>query len=761
MTCKKCGAELKDGALVCESCGAAVTGAELPVSEKPAANAGKADGKPEKNKKRSYKPAIIAAVAALALLAGGFFGIRALMNRTSGDNSYVYLSGDSLNIISDPVKGTSFEFDKLGSGTSYTTPAVQFSPDGEYMYYLADFNDETNSGTLKMAEWKKLSDSAMSNSGHITKIDTDVLSDFEVTDSGRLMYSKSDYSLHTYDGGKSTKIADNVYDYYPDDGDRIVYTKSTDSGLSIYCADLSAPDKAELLADSVSYIYSADDPDNIVYSANDDGTGETIHVSGFNGEAMSLKIGEENTLVDVTDKALYYMNADDSAVLYEFIKDVDSERDENIRPPIKSDFAEPGSMRYVNMTKDDKITEHERIYITITNPSKFFEGGFETMEKAAELDNTDGFIVREFVDKYKSLENEDGYIPFSDEIRDGLVAISQAMGTGAPKEWLEMCFYKEPVGEVTYDEEAYNAAQEDYYNASTRNIVRTDLMNEINAVPLYKLMRYDFEKKESEVMVDEILYASAFSHSLMYKTRDSELESVDINELTAYWDAYSYLTLDYSEENMLFSFTNDKAYTVEKAAAAVLDSEDLRADFDLIFSGDGLLLNAAGGVYNAEISDTEITGFDLVADDGYVLDVDGDVIYFGSTYNTRGSLEFMNLNTMVNGEIKCLAKDIMSDTVNVYEDGVVIANTNYTSGVGYQLSVFDRDGNAKIVTDAVDSYLRVDENTILCITAGDLYVCSGSEKVKVASGVDSVWSGNYMKVKKNISGYNGYNYGGM
>jgi hypothetical protein len=712
----------------------------------------------EPPKKKSRKPlaGILIGAGALLIVAAALFAFRNLFARPGGDNAYIALSEGSYQMITDIRKGDGFEFDTFEAAQDATSPVVSFSPDGKYVYYFSGYNSSTYTGKLMRAEYDKLKENSSKNEDFIRTVDTDVYIGYEMLDSGKIVYLKDDESLWVFDGENTYKITDVIYNYYTDGTDRVAYLRGDyDSGYTLYGMDLNAIGDEKVLADEVSYFYNISDLDKIVYAVYDEDYSETVCVTGFDGNSRPLNTDYDTTVVDINDDGIYYMAVSDTASLYDFVNDSHSVEDANVKQPSIEDFSS-SSYSYNQLMSTDDIAGYSEIYTTVTKESYFFSGGFVTMERAAAMDNTDDQVIIQFAEKYKSQENEDGYILVTDEIRQELQRIALSVGEGKPNEWLEMCFYKAPDGTAYYDYDAYYKALDEYSAVSNRLYIRDQLQDSENDIPIYSLEYYDFSTGSEKTVQDNILYARAFIDSLMYKTVDMEKGSIDIDELEMYWEIFDKMTLNFGEENYFYSIPEGATYRITGSAASLLAADSEDGYFDLYGTKNGVILSSSSGIYTAQISGQNIDGFENVSGDGMILSVSDDVLYYGSGYYNRGDLTFINVNALENGESRVIAADVMADTVNVYTDGAVIANTNFTYGDGYEITLFDRNANPSVVASGVATYLRVDGSTILYISNGDLYRYDGTESALVKSGVDSIWARDYSEIRDSFSGYGYY-----
>ena len=93
-----------------------------------------------------------------------------------------------------------------------------------------------------------------------------------------------------------------------------------------------------------------------------------------------------------------------------------------------------------------------------------------------------------------------------------------------------------------------------------------------------------------------------------------------------------------------------------------------------------------------------------------------------------------------------MAQDVISNEgIQAFEDNVVLAYTNQKDYGGFELSMFEANGKKTVISDGVKQFVRVNKNTVLYISDGDLYSFNGKEKTLIKYDVDWIWCKKYME----------------
>ena len=148
------------------------------------------------------------------------------------ENAIIYLSDNKYELITDLDEGETIEIDTDAPDARWRY-MVFFSPDGKYVYYFTDWDDDADTGTLCRAEYSKLKDSSTENEKYIETIADDVL-DYGLLGDNSVVYIDTENTLYYFDGEESVEIAENVYSFYTDGKDKILYMIEKEHEVYIY-----------------------------------------------------------------------------------------------------------------------------------------------------------------------------------------------------------------------------------------------------------------------------------------------------------------------------------------------------------------------------------------------------------------------------------------------------------------------------------------------------------------------------------------------
>lgn len=281
--------------------------------------------------------------------------------------------------------------------------------------------------------------------------------------------------------------------------------------------------------------------------------------------------------------------------------------------------------------------------------------------------------------------------------------------------------------------------------------LREMLDDEENAYPVKTLYCYA-DGKLTEIH-DSVLDCLTYDGAIMFNTVDLVTEKARMRDIKFVDNVTSLFLIDFEAKNYVV-LTNGTDVCQMSDSAAEEFGELFDEGYGYLFGSDGndiYLGDTSGNVSIAHISDGEIGKFQHITDDGEILDIDGSKLYYVSNTYKRDSWTYGDLYAYNNGKKTNLAKDVMLDVLQTYEDDVVMAYTDYRSNYGYELTMFDSKGKANFIGEDVTQFIRVDPSTVLYISDDDLYCYNGKENVKIKRDVEWVWSNNFMEVSNYLS----------
>ena len=728
----------------------------------PAADAVPVQQDQPKKKSGAGKFIIIGVAAAAALLIIGI--VIAVIAITAGNksNAYVYLSDGEYMLITD-LKGKAENPIELGdSKTDWAYGSLlEFSPDGKYVYYFTKINEDKWTGSLCRAELGKLKPNSNKNDKYIEVIASNVSLGFYMLDNGNLLYTNSDGAVYYYDGKETNKIAKETVDFFTDGKTRIAYTVyDSDYNKTLYGIDLKKDmDEKIKIASKVYYVYYTDDLDNIFYTKIEDDYSLTLYLAGFDKDAE--KIAKDASVINNSDGKVIYSAETGSVSPYDYVIDDYADADKGLREPNLDDYAIPDY--YYSMCTYYYADEYDydELYTSTSLGLYWFDNYYYTwyyisMEESLYYDfgtYSDEIheATQEFIDKYKSQEDENGYIYVTADVKAALKKINEADPYNYDWQWTWLCYDKESWG-YTYDYDAYYADYDKYYEAYDRIWMREYLQDEENEMPIYSL--YIYQNGESTLIAEDVLNYNTYSNLMIYNTTDMVTTKIDIEDIDGWYDVSDALGINPEDENFVLPYWSDTPLVMSsKAADTFDDAYEIGYGYVSMYAPENSILmkDSDGTLYEAVIDGTTIEGFDTIADDvENLVFVDGKIYYYSDSYES-GGVYFCDLYVYEKENATKLASDIMPYGAQIYEDGSILAYTDYSNRNGdYELSMFNSKGEKTVIADEITQYVRVDSKTIMFISDGDLFVYNGKDKTLIQNDVDYFWCKSSMEPKATL-----------
>ena len=288
----------------------------------------------------------------------------------------------------------------------------------------------------------------------------------------------------------------------------------------------------------------------------------------------------------------------------------------------------------------------------------------------------------------------------------------------------------------------------DYVNddqASDREYFRQALQSEENDYPIYNL--YKFSHGKQTLVSANVLNVLYLGNAIMYNTVDMVKDKVDMRNIYNLSDVTKLFEIDYGDENFLISTQTASPVRMSLKAAEAFEEANNHGYTNLHVSDSFVFMHENNGTLSsASINKGSVSDFDIITADSSVLAVNGKTVYYCSNSYTDNYFTYCDLYSYKDGKSTLMAQNVIYDEgIQIFEDNTVLAYTDHTTYEGFELSMFDAEGRKIIVSDSVRSFVRVDENTILYISDGDLYSFNGKDKAFIKNDVDGVWCKNYME----------------
>lgn len=704
MICPRCGSNVVEGDKFCQNCGA-----ELRKSPK---------------KKINSKKIIAASGVIIAAGAIGLGGVAVFKNLNKEDNAYVYFSDGQYELLTDLKKDRNINFSSGTEDNYDKSDLVKFSNDGKYVYYYSQYTTGSYTGTLCRAEWAKLSQNSERNENYIDVIDTNISTYFRFAKDDGIVYKNDMNDLFYYNGKEPVRIAKSVMNYMTDGADRVIYTVSNEDGSDssgetycLYGINLDAPEEKKKLASDVSYIVNQDDFDNIFYSKSTSDNDTELYVVGFNKERECL--GKQTSNIYYKDGEIYYTAGNGKSVsLYDYVDDPEN--------ATNTEDEEDTSAHYEPLDWYCYEEDYDEIYASCSQACTFLEGGEqETIEGQSE----DGF--KKFTEKYKNLENKQGYFLVTDEIKEDLIELAENYGNGYDDEWLEFCFAKEE-------------GEDDNSWTDNSEYMREQLKDSDNNYPLSNLCCY----KDGKITTisEDVIAVKNYANCFSYATKDMITDRIKLEDVSECSDVEDLFKVTLGEQSSLIPY-DQEASTVKlsKESAEYLNNVGSDTWIYVYMVGNSVyVMEDEGTLMTAQTKDSVAGEFTKVADNAVYLGKSDTTYYYGVKKDTDTLI--YDIYFCTDGKSTLKAENMEIDELRVYDDMLLIAarNNDYSE---YELSMISENGNEVIIADDVSQYVRADEKNILYISDGDLYVYDGKERKMLGLDVDYFWTKDEMEMQ--------------
>lgn len=765
MFCPNCGKEVSDNVSFCRHCGASLA----EVVQEPG-NVGVAvSGKNPKSKSKVY---ILIGIFLVLLVIIGSVGVKFLLsqNQTRG-NAYVYLSDGKYELLTDLKNNQIIEL--ASSKSDYARDSLlSFSPDGKYVYYYSKVDDITNTGSLCRAEYRKMKNNSSKNNEYIEILAANVRIGFTLLNNGTLLFQNGDNTLYGYINSEVIKIAKEVNWYRFDASGRVIYETGTyDEGYVLYGITSDMRNKKKLASNYWKVIYQEDDLvgryaleddfDNILYEKEDDGGNESLYITGF--EKNPEKLADNVIAYNFIDGKLYYTISNGNTLnLYDYVIDEYREKDSNVEEPDLEEYAVPEYSYRVISGDDISEDDYDELY-TSCSLGLFWYGENEdccSMEEALNYrwgnggneDVSDAILkaTQNFIDKYKNVEDENGLILVTDEVKQELKKINNACEEPDYK-WLFLCLEKVQTG-TSYDYDSYYIDVEMYSEVAERAAMRKRLQSSENAYPVCSLYCYD--NGVQTLIRDDVLDICKYSNLIFYNTVDMVSEKMNLENIEYAFDIKQLFSVDLEACNYVLVAGDMKASIQMSESAAETVGAAVDSTYTTFYGMSSAIImsNTVGEIGIAEISNGKVGSFTIIADDANVLEIDysNNVIYYFDEIYKNNNYRYGDLYCYQNTETSCLVKNVLLSTLNIYNDGIILAYTDYSNSYGYELTQFDANGKSTVIAEDVTQYVRIDNSTLLYISDGDLFYYNGKEKKMICSNVDWIWSLNSANIVKSL-----------
>lgn len=660
----------------------------------------------QKKSSKVFVGIAIAVVVLVLILLAALAAIFLLNRSGSGDvsNHLSYAKNGKLYYVKDIRKDDeAIVVCSIKNGDDYDNGALagMFTEDGKYLYFYNKM-ENSYSGKLCRVEVSKLKADEDKNEDIIEELVSGV-SSFTLLDTDRFVYRNDSYDLYYYDGEDKNKIASNVNYFYMEDDNKISFT-TNDNQVGYYSIE---EDKSEIIIENCSYVvaeteqgyfYTAYNEETYLsdlYYCSKDGDSEKI-VSG----AYSVPGASANTIYYVTERV-------ENVCYYDLVNDIYAEQDANIQAPVFQDYLTP-------CTEYDAMSDWDREYYS---------------------------EYPEYIDSFY-------YWLYTDYMYDSGMLYYYSYHADEQGNYIySYYFYDEPNTQwYAFDENAYNEAYNLYYSVSDRINLRDSLKNSYTDITYYDLHSWTAGEGDAVVAANISPYSTSFvgqSGAVVYQ-KYGTIDRVDWPE-----DAYgTWFVDDYIYNARYGEDVANKYYYCANGEENEWNSEwgDIGQGIFFDASPSGQYVMAFAYSYDenynyvSTMSALKIENGSLslveskIANASYGIWVGDDYYYYEADSDTDGDLCCYS-----GGKSTTILKNISNATVKRFENGTCCAYSDYNYYDGGTLKLYDAEGESVKVDSNVSTYCYINDELIVYLRDGKLYVYRGEdkEKFKIDSSVSS------------------------
>lgn len=693
------------------------------------------------------KPNLLIIGLILATFFASLIIIIVIFSGVSKDSTAViYLSDTKYGVIGDLESGTAI--DLVGSKTDEAIPNLQFCSNGRTVYFLTRYDG--TSGNLNRTDLSKLRVTGGRNEDQIEQVASDVAA-FEACGEDAVLYSTASRTLYYYNGAESTQIGKLVCHYRIDDKGRILYAAGENDDLTVYGALLTDPDNRQKLVSGLNGDAAAalfEGPEAVSFDhipfLQDGG----LYTAGFDRQPQMVVQQAELGATALSGAAaaaypraafLYLVPSGESFVRYDHLtEDPGAVKDTVIPAPKEESYMVP--VYQIAPISDDAASEadYPEPYASCTQTLSGLGGvSIESISRMTGSGERLSAAAAEFLAKYKPLEDEDGLIVVTEEVKADLKKLTEAAGR---RNWLMFCLEKKQTGTVL-DQEAWVKAQANYREVEKRN-ARRDALKE--PLPLYTL--WYFKNGTTTKLQDDVLFLSDPS-------AEGAVRFITGSAYQEWLERRSFAAMLNQGDEVFQSDVEQMAVVLPGAAVVTIPADALPLNGDtlqasIMLSGNAAaVLTGSGDLYLAPIKNNTVGSFSLEAQKaGLIPTEDNERLYYQANSYRVGNRKYADLYVYENGKNLRLGKELVNDSPVLFcEEGGMLACTDYQSGRGRELTLFTQNGDAKYIADGVTEYQWISQDEIVYLSDGDLYLYRRGSHIRLKNDVEQFWSNGRMK----------------
>ena len=671
---------------------------------------GQPQGEPQKKNSKALVGVLIAVIVLVLILVAAVVGIFFFAGNKSGDNSraLTYTKNGKLYYVKDISKDDEpILVCTIKNGDEYesTNLSGMFTDDRKYLYF---YNKMENSYTGKLCriETSKIKADESKTEDAIEELVSGVTS-YTLIDDSSFVYLNDSNDLYYFNGEDKTKVVTNVCDFSIAADGRVAY-QTSDGMIGYYSIE---DDATETVIENCSYIVQETD-EGYFYTLYDDETGlYDLYYSTKSGDSQKIAESAQSIIgANAAQNTAYYVaQRSEDVCYYDLVNDIYAESDAALTAPVFTDYLTP-------CTEYDAMSDWDREYYT--EYPEYIDSFYNWL-------STDYYYDSGMLYNYTYHEDENGnYIYtyyFYDQDND---------------QW------------YSFDEEGYRAAQDAYDSIGNRAELRDSLKESYTTIVYYDVHSWSVSDGDTVLASDVNPYSVSTigDTGIVAYQKYGALGKIDWPE-----DAYgTWFVDDYIYEARYGDDADTGVYYNSNGTEYVWDSSwgEIGSGVSFDASESGSLVMAFSYScdddynYTYTMNAFKIENGELVlieadiANVGYGVWNGDDYYYFEADSDGEG-----NLCCFSNGKSSTVLKNISNAAVKRFENGSICAYSDYSYdyNAGGTLKLFNENGDSVKVDSDVNSYCYIDDELIVYLRDGKLYVYRGEdkEKFKIDSSVTS------------------------
>lgn len=278
------------------------------------------------------------------------------------------------------------------------------------------------------------------------------------------------------------------------------------------------------------------------------------------------------------------------------------------------------------------------------------------------------------------------------------------------------------------------------------SLLKKNLKDIENGFPIYTL--YMYSNGKHTLISENVLSMMNVDGGVMYNTLDMVTDTVRMQDISDLSDVEALFKLDYGDENFLIHIGSTSPVKMSPKAAETYGNACVNGYVALHVTDSSVFLEESNsGLYVASVKKGTVSDFELLKDDAEVLMLVGNTLYYADNSYNNGKNIFCDAYAYKDGKSSRIAQDVYRYSIRVYDDNIVFAYTDRTDSE-FEVTAFDAKGKKTIVANNVTDYWRVDKNTVLYLSGGDLYSFDGKENKRIMKSVRWVWCKENMKFSR-------------